>query len=182
MRKTMLVFLMLVSSLVLMTSAQALTLRIPDTTGYVGKTVTIPVEIENASNVGSVELVVLYNDSILSVKKVEKGSLLKGLITSNTSEPGIIAINLVDSNGINGDGEIIKITFDILAEGNTPLIIQNAKAYDVNTYTDLPVDTTNGLLTISTGAPSSQTPGFEVITFLSALIILIAILLIYNRK
>ena len=183
MKKTLLIFFTLMFLIASMATANALTLSIPDTTGYIGKTVTIPVKIENASNVGSIELVILYNDSLLNVKKVEKGSLVKGLITYNTSEAGMIAVNLVDSNGINGDGEIIKITFDILAttEGNTSLVIQNAKAYDVDTYTDLPIDTTTGMLTISTTSGTTQTPGFEIITFISAFTLL-AILLVLKRR
>jgi len=158
-----------------MVTANALTIKIPDKTGYVGKTITILVNIEGATDVGSVELTIVYNSSLLDVKKVEKGSLLKGLITYNASEKGVIAINLIDSNGINGDGEIAKITFDILSTTavNTTLLLQNVKAYDVNTYTVLPVDTINGILNISTGGgSSSQTPGFELVTFLSVFVLL----------
>ena len=181
MKKTLLIFATLMFLMVSMVSVDALTLRIPDTTGYIGKTITIPVDLENASDIGSIELVVLYNNSILSAKKVEKGGLTKGLITSNTSEAGIIAVNLVDSNGISGDGDIIKITFDVLSEGSTPLMIQNARAYNVDTYTDLPVDTVDGVLTASAStAGSGQTPGFELQT--TMIVLLVAIFILRQRR
>ncbi len=183
MRKILLITSTLIFLSLSIAGANALTISIPDVTGNAGKTVTVPVNIEDASDVGSVELAIVYNSSLLSIKKVEKGSLLKGLISYNDTEEGIVAINLVDSNGINGDGEIIKVTFDVIgAENqNTTLLIQNARAYDVNTYTELPVETINGVLMISAGgaAGSGQTPGFEIVFFMIALL---AITLITRKK
>ena len=48
MRKSVLIFFILAFSLISTAAADALTLKIPDATGYVGKTVIIPVNIENA--------------------------------------------------------------------------------------------------------------------------------------
>ncbi len=165
-------------------TAAALTITIPDTNGEVGKKAEVSVMIEDASNVGSIDLTILYDPSILEISKVEKGNLVKGMFSSNTENDGIIVIELADSNGINGDGEIAKLTFNVLGNGSTPITIQNAKAYDVESHGDIEVTVENGNFQASPASSTNQggggTPGFEIQTVI--IIFMIAIFIFKLRR
>ena len=96
--------------------ASALTVKVSDATGAVGEAVDVPIVVENAQNLGSMDIVVAFDPEILKVKSVGKGELNKGLLTSNTGE-GVVAISLADSKGINGNGAVAVITFEVLKAG-----------------------------------------------------------------
>ncbi len=147
--------------------ASALTVKVSDASGAVGDAVDVPVIVENAQNLGSMDIVITFDPQILKVKSVGKGELNKGLLTSNTGE-GVVAISLADSKGINGNGNIAVITFEVLKAGTSDLVIQSVKAYDVNTHTDIQVETQNGKFTAKEGGGKS-TPGFEAFAAIAAL-------------
>ncbi len=153
--------------------ASALVVKIPDASGAVGEAVDVPVVVEGAENLGSMDIVVAFDPAVLKVKSVGKGELNKGLLTSNTGE-GVVAISLADSKGINGNGAVAVITFEVLKTGSSDLVIQAVKAYDVNTHVDIKVDTQNGKFTAKEGGGKS-TPGFEVVAAIAGVSVALAI-------
>jgi hypothetical protein len=155
----------------LLTTASAFVVKIPDSSGAVGESATISINVKGAKSIGSMDLVVSYDPELLKVVKVEKGGLVKGLFSSNTKEAGIIAIGIVDSKGISGDGEMAKITFEVLKAGESPINVVSVKAYDVESHVDVKVTAENGVFKAekaektSTPAPTQEqkkSPGFEV--------------------
>ena len=164
-------------------TASALTITVSDATGYVGEEAEVPVNIEDATDVGSIDITILYDPAVLNISKVEKGSLVKGMFSSNTENEGIIVIGIADSSGINGDGRIAKLTFNVIGNGSTPITIQNAKAYDVSTHADIEVSVENGNFQANykTTAGGKGTPGFELQTIIIILISSILILR-FRRK
>lgn len=168
--KKILVFIILLLSIC---NVSAMSLKVSDATGKVGEDVRVPIVVEKAENLGSMDLVIAYNAELLKVKSVGKGELNKGLISSNTNEQnGIISIAIADSKGINGNGEIAVITFNALKEGSSDVTIVGAKAYDVNTHLEITLNSTNGKVTIS----GKSTPGFE------ALLAIVAFLMLALRR
>ncbi|WP_158296903.1 cohesin domain-containing protein [Archaeoglobus fulgidus] len=163
---TLVVFILTMS-----VASAEMVVKIPDTSGAVGGTVEVPVEVENAQNLGSMDIVIVYDPTILKVQNVGKGELNKGLLSSNTGE-GMVAISLADSKGINGKGSVAVITFQVLKAGSTDLTIQSVKAYDVNTHVDIPVKADNGKFEAVKGGAGTtgSTPGFELLLAVSALI------------
>jgi hypothetical protein len=174
--RTVRVLLLLSFLLISLTTASALTVSIPDGSGAVGDTTSISVNVKDAQNIGSMDLVIAYDPEILKVVKVEKGGLVKGLFSSNTEQTGIVAIGIVDSKGINGNGEIAKITFEVLKEGESRINIVDAKAYDVESHIDIKVTGENGVFKAEkaektgetdktekapTPAEEKKSPGFE---------------------
>ena len=165
--------------LILLNTASALVVEIPDSSGAVGKTATISISIKEANNLGSMDLIIAYDPEILKVVKVEKGSMVKGLFSSNTKKAGIVAIGIVDSKGISGEGEIAKISFEVLKAGESPIEIANVKAYDVESHVDVKVTAENGVFKAekaeqaatptATPAAEKKSPGFEVAVGLIAL-------------
>ncbi|WP_202319694.1 cohesin domain-containing protein [Archaeoglobus neptunius] len=151
-------------------TASALTVKLPETTGGVGSTIEVAVEVEGAKNVGSMDIVISYDPSVVEVKSVGKGELNRGLISSNSKE-GVVAISLADSRGINGDGAVALIEFKALKEGESPLTIQSVKAYDVNTHVDIKVDRQDGKITVA-GKEEKKSPDFEIGIAIAALVTL----------
>jgi len=162
-------FLLLI--LILTASTSALTLKVSDISGRVGEDISVPIKVENATNLGSLDIVVSYNTDILKFKSVGKGGLNKGLISSNVNEQdGIIAIAIADSRGITGSGEVAVMTFTPLKQGSSDIAFLGAKAYDVNTHLEISTELQHGKVTI--GTKSAAAPGFESIFAIIALLII----------
>ena len=106
----------------------------------------VPINLENASNIGSLQVELSYDASVLQATQVEAEELGKNaLIESNMDNAGIIIIGIVDSSGINGSGSIVSISFDVLEkDAASSVTIKNAAAHDVNTLVDLPTSLTQG--------------------------------------
>ncbi len=181
MRFLKIIIITLISLALFIQTTAALTITIPDTSGEIGKETRVSVIVEDAVNVGSIDLTILYDPSILEVLKVEKGDLVKGMLSSNTDNEGIITIGIADSNGINGDGEIARITFNVLSNGSTSVTIQNAKAYDVDSHADIEVTVEHGNFQAAAASTSQEggggTPGFEIFILMFSIIIIF----IYKR-
>ncbi len=155
--------------LILLTASvtSALTVKLPETTGKVGSSIEVAIEVENAKDLGSMDVVVAFDSSILKVKSVGKGELNRGLISSSTKD-GIIAVSLADSKGINGNGAVAVITFEVLKAGTSDLTIQSVKAYDVNTHVDIQAETLNGKFVAVEGSGAKSTPGFGLLSLIAA--------------
>ena len=123
--------------------------------GKPDKEVDVAVNLQNASNVGSLQIEISYDASVLQVMQVEAEELGENaLIESNLDNPGGIVIGIVDSSGINGSGPVVSITFDVLEkDGSSYLTIENATAHDVNTLVDLPANLTQGEFTAGEVSP-----------------------------
>jgi hypothetical protein len=110
------------------------------------KEVKVPINLENASNIGSLQMEISYDVSVLQATEVEAEELGKdAMIESNLDNPGIVIIGIVDSSGINGSGSIVSISFNVLEkDAASYLTIKNAAAHDVDTLVDLPTNLTQG--------------------------------------
>lgn len=110
------------------------------------KEISVPLNIDNASNVGSLQIEISYDASVLQATEVEADKLGKdAMIESNLDNPGLVIIGIVDSSGINGSGSIVSISFDVLEkDAASSLTIKNAAAHDVDTLVDLPTSLTQG--------------------------------------
>jgi len=119
------------------------------------KEVEVPINLENASNVGSLQIEISYDASVLQATQVEAEELGKNaMIESNLDNPGIVIIGIVDSSGINGSGSVVSISFDVLEkDASSSLTIKNAAAHDVDTLVDLPISLTQGTFTAGDVSP-----------------------------
>jgi len=82
-------------------------------------TVTIPVTIKKAEDIGSMNLDLTYNPDILEVTDVIPGDLTQDSIIEKNIEDGRIRIGLIDTTGINGDGILFYIKFNVTIPSNT---------------------------------------------------------------
>jgi hypothetical protein len=110
------------------------------------KEVSIPISIDDANNIGSLQIELSYDAVVLHATKVEAEELGKNaLIEFNLDNPGLIIIGIVDSSGIRGSGSLVSVSFDVVQkDAQSPIAIEGAKAHDVDTLVDLPMNLTEG--------------------------------------
>ncbi|MDG6219035.1 MAG: cohesin domain-containing protein [Candidatus Thermoplasmatota archaeon] len=167
--------LLCVSVMASIASAEQVEVHIEDASGSYEAVVDVSIVIANADDVGSLDLVFTYNPTILQVQEVTRGDATNGMISSNIDTEGIVAIGIVDQNGIDEDGEIAVISFTVLQEtGSSPLRIENLFVYDVNSL-EITAAAQDGTFTV-TESIIDDTPGFiGVIFVLSFLIVLVVV-------
>ncbi len=133
-------------------SAEAATPQVTmaDASGTQGSTITVPVTVSGASGLGSMDLIITYDPAVLTVASVDKGTLNKGMLSTNTSAPGLIALSLVDPAGMSGSGDVAMITFNVIGNASqaSPLTVQTVQAYDAGTFLDTPVTISSGSFTV----------------------------------
>jgi len=158
---TLLLFVCAISVLAASVSAADMTVGIADITGASGSSIDIPILVKDAQNLGSVDISVTYDPSVLNVISVEKGSANKGMISSKTDVPGVVSIGIVDAAGIMGSGDIAVMRCKIAGAANTvsPLTITSVKAYDAKTFNDIKTIKSSGTLTVK--GKGLGVPGFE---------------------
>ena len=119
----------------------------------------VPVNANGASNVGSLEFELVYDSTALQAVGVEKGTLAgNAMMDFTTARPGRVWVGIVDSNGINGNGSLVVVSFQGVGEGAATgqLTLENVEAYDAQTLIDIITQTTPGNL--STPPAISFTP------------------------
>ena len=132
--------------LVALASAGSLTVSVSDTTGAKNSTVDVPIILEGATEVGSMDMVLNYDANVLRAVAVEAGKLGKNaLIEANTANDGAVIIALVDSSGINGDGAVAIVTFEVIGDAGTTsyLTLEAVLVYNLDLGAIIP-NTVNG--------------------------------------
>ena len=132
--------------IVSLASAGSFTVSVSDTTGAKGSTVEVLINLEGASEVGSMDIVLTYDANILSAVDVEAGALGKNaLIESNTANDGAVIIALADSSGINGDGAVAIVAFEVIGDVGTTsyLTLEEVLVYNLDLGAIIP-NTVNG--------------------------------------
>jgi len=99
----------------------------------------VPINLKGADNLGSLGFDLSYDSSVLEVKEITTDELAaNAMMEYNITSAGKIVIGIIDSSGINGDGPVVKISFDVL-DGNreSSLEIGKIEAYDAITLIDI---------------------------------------------
>jgi hypothetical protein len=107
--------------------------------------VDVPINLEAATNVGSLHLELTYDTTVLQAVGVKSGELAeKATIESNLENQGKVIIGIIDANGISGDGVVATVSFNIIGDGTSNLALDNVNAYDANTLQDLATEVSSG--------------------------------------
>ena len=133
--------------------ASAATVSVGDAT-TVGSTVTVPINVAGALDIGAMTITLTYDSSLLSATGVSKGTITSDalLITEGTidSSGGIsdadnetvwnygaiigditdnrVNISMISTDGFSGDGTIATITFGVVGSGYTSLTLTEVLA------------------------------------------------------
>jgi len=162
-RKILCILLVLV--LIPVAGAAPLVVSIGDVTAAPGSTVTVPVSVTGAQDLGSLDLAIAYDPAVLSILSVDRSSPGNGLFGSNTDRPGIITVSIADPDGISTDGSVAALKFRVTgAAGNSsPLALYNILAADVKTFREIPADGTDGSVTVKKTGIGSPGPGLPAL-------------------
>lgn len=172
-------FALLLVSLISIASGASLVVSIGDIQGSSGSTVQVPIALAGANDVGSVDLVLKYDPSVLKAVGVETAELSRNsIMESNITNPGQIYIALVDASGINGDGEIATISFSVLGEtgASSPLSLLEASVYNLE-LVEQQTTTKDGTFTAA-----EESKGMGYTFFLITLVAMILAALVIRRK
>ncbi|NQT72095.1 MAG: hypothetical protein HQ553_04915 [Chloroflexi bacterium] len=136
-----------------------------------GGTVTVPVRLVNVRNIGSLNFNVTYDSSVISIDRIDKGSLLSGIsFVANPNETGIIRFGFATESGVSGTGPIGYIVCKAVgsAGSSTPLTILGVEATD-SSGNPITLQTVNGSVTIDSDRTVGDSNGDGVLTELDAL-------------
>ncbi|MBN1189961.1 MAG: hypothetical protein JXA46_09425 [Dehalococcoidales bacterium] len=77
-----------------------------------GGNVQVPIRLENVKDFGSMNFVLTYDPKVLQVTRVDKGSLLSGIMfVPNFETPPVIRFGFAASRGISGSGSVAYVEF-----------------------------------------------------------------------
>jgi hypothetical protein len=105
------------------------------------------IEVKQAENIGSLMIQLSYDPDTMRALEVKSSQLTSdSMLEYNTEVPGLVLVGIVDAEGIDGDGAIAEISFDIIQNtGTTLILIDQLEAYDVETLIDVQFVTNHGL-------------------------------------
>jgi hypothetical protein len=95
---------------------------------------------------------------VLKLSGAQMGTLsANGVVEANEPQAGTALVSFVDTQGISGSGEVVKITFNVLGTTGaySPLTLQ-ARAYDLD-LKDVPVAAQSGSVTVGGGKSGIET-------------------------
>lgn len=136
----------------------------PEPTVAPAKVVAVPIFLEGATNVGSLEFVLIYEPTVLAVTKVEPGALASNaLLESSARTPGLVWAGMIDANGISGDGPVAVVTFTVIGvgESSTLLTLENVVAHDATSLLDIITLSSPGSFTVKDRSLTPPSLGFR---------------------
>lgn len=95
-----------------------ITASIPDTSALPGASVTVPINVDDASGIAGANIDIEYDAEVLTIGEITKTDLSEGLmLTVNTREPGVARIALAGTEGITeGSGALVSLSFQVAEE------------------------------------------------------------------
>jgi hypothetical protein len=147
MKKLVLVFISLTLVLLLITGCSG---------GKSSGTIDVAVDVQNASDVGSLQLELAYDASLLAATEVKAEKLAgNAMVESNIEHPGRVTIGVVDAAGINGQGPLVTVSFKLAGKGEScSIMLENVAAYKATTLTDISLKVTAGSVSVKKEAVS----------------------------
>ncbi|MBM3211716.1 hypothetical protein FJZ33_05835, partial [Candidatus Poribacteria bacterium] len=124
-------------------------LIIPEVSGAPGKSVTVPINISDASGVAGGDINVIYDPKVLKITEIKPTVLSASMnLVSNTNTSGKIILRLAGTNAItSGNGSLIDMIFTIDASAavgtETPVRFESAEVFDAN-GNNIVIGTQNG--------------------------------------
>jgi hypothetical protein len=176
--------LLLVSLLCLVSlaSAQDMTVSVSDITGASGGIVEVPIDLEGATDVGSMDISLMYDPAVLQAVGVEAGELGgNAYLESNTGNEGKVIIALADSSGITGDGAVAVVSFKVLgAVGSSSTLILSDVSVHNTDLVEVISPTIDGTLSVTEKA--SESAGYGSMLLMTMAAIVMALFVVKRRR
>ncbi|MBI5698471.1 MAG: hypothetical protein HZC29_08365 [Thaumarchaeota archaeon] len=137
------------------------TIYVNNVSANASETVDLPIMISDAADIGSMDIQLSYDSSVLNVTAIDKGTLTANSIFQSNVLLGTAKIAFIDSAGINGNGSVAIITFMAIGSPGTSMELKlDAKANNANDFSNIPLSVSNGILTVNSnsGGTENQNP------------------------
>ena len=128
------------------------------------KQVQVPINLRAASDLGSLEFVLVYEAATLEFVSIDNGTLaLDAIIESNLRAPGKVWVGMIDPKGVNGEGSIAVVSFRTLAGGqaDSPLLLEEVLSHNASTLVDSLSKPSPGIFTLGDGSVFSPVLTFD---------------------
>ncbi|MEZ4831027.1 MAG: trypsin-like serine protease [Caldilineaceae bacterium] len=118
--------------------AATATLALGSATGATNQEVTLLLSATGLQQFAAGDFVILYDTGAASVKQVARAGILADnnfTLSSHVPTPGQLRISVADDAMINGDGDLVAVTFVLrgeAAQGQSPVRLAEAALYDLN--------------------------------------------------
>ncbi len=177
--------LMLVSLvfLISLASASSSTVIVGDITGENGAIVEVPIELESATNVGSMDIIMSYDAGVLQATGVDTGELgINAYIESNTVDDGEVIIALADASGISGNGPIVVVSFEVIGDigSSSTLVLKEVSVHDIERV-EVITTTMDGTFSVTDKTEDAGYGGAGILA-ISALIMALFVIKRKNKK
>jgi hypothetical protein len=142
-------------------------LIIPDLNTSPGDTITVPINVTDATGVAGANIVVTYDKSVLTIKEVKTTILSSGMnLIDNSETIGEVTLAMASTKGIaEGSGAIVEIIFEVSATAKSgaksPLKFKEAMLYD-ELGNDIQVQAEDGNLRIEVAPQPQEYPRWDV--------------------
>ncbi|MDY6930483.1 MAG: cohesin domain-containing protein [Halobacteriota archaeon] len=89
----------------------------------VGELILVPVEINSGTNIGSVDLTVTFNPTLLSLENINDGEFDNTVVNLEDSDSGVVKVIAFQgiSPGLNDNITIVELELNVLKEGECAL-------------------------------------------------------------
>lgn len=127
--------------------------------GEAGKDVEVPIRIQGAKDLKTLQVRLSCDPAVLEVKKVEVGGAAgSALVESDSDAQGFTGMGLYGGDPINADGVVFKVLAHVRgATGQTsPLKLEFARAWNGTNRTETLISGENGQFTVTGSAFASQ--------------------------
>ena len=135
----------------------------PEPTVALPTEILVPIFLEGATNVGSLEFALVYEPAVLEFTKLEQGALASNaLLYSTARTPGLVWAVMADANGMSGDGPAALVTFSVIGNGesSTALTLESVSAHDASTLLDIITRSSPGSFTVKDHSLTPPSLGF----------------------
>lgn len=109
--------------------------------------VKVPINAQSADDVGAIHIELAYDPAVLEATEVKAGTLAgNAMIEYHLDTTGWVVVSMVDSAGMNGEGSLAVVTFNVVGEdgATSALTLENLAAWDATNVFDMPVESTPG--------------------------------------
>ncbi|MEA3324215.1 MAG: cohesin domain-containing protein [Euryarchaeota archaeon] len=117
----------------------------------VADTIPVPIRVEDGADVGSLNLNITFDPTLLSAKSAQNGAFDCAVINLEDSESGVVTVVAYQgmNPGLTGNFNVAEITFEALEVGESPLDLEIVTLTDSSPQTNhLDHSISNGTVTI----------------------------------
>ena len=143
----------------------AIQVSVPEISADPGSTITVAINVDNATGIAGGNIVLEYDSAILVAKEARMTDLAQSLtLVANTDVEDKVILAMAGASGLDeGSVAIIEVDFDVKADatGESPLTLSDVTLFD-EMGINITVETANGKVTVKTETPTKKYPAWDV--------------------